>query len=540
MTESRPRILIVDDLPANLLTLGAALTADFELQIATSGSQGLALASTQPPDLILLDVMMPEMDGYETCRRLQANPQLKRIPVIFITAMTEDEAEATGLALGAADYLTKPINVPIARQRIRNLLERERLRQEVEAHRDHLDELVRERTLSLAIAKEAAETSLRAKSAFLSAISHELRTPMHVIQGMTDLALRRSTDPRQASHLTKARGASQQLMSLIDQLLSITHLEASRLTLDAAPFRPGMLLERIARLFANDAMSKGLRLDLAIDPQLASMPLLGDPLRLGQILHHLVGNAIKFTTEGAVRVDIQRGEETDTTMQLRCTVQDSGVGLAAGDQSRIFNLFEQTDDTLKQYQGGAGLGLAISKALVNLMQGEIGVNSVPDVQTQFWFTVCLPKNTSRMEADRNEIPGAEAESLLREQQSGTLILAVTAGLISQEVLRMLLEDVGLRVDLTADLETAWPLARQTGYALTLIDMELAESHGDVGIRSLRDARPDMPIIALLDGSLGGEQLRCAAMDINDWVAKPIDPEQLFSHLWKWLAPARGE
>ena len=149
MTDHRPRILAIDDVPANLLTLGVALAGDFNLQIAASGAMGLTLAEQSPPDLILLDVMMPEMDGYETCRRIKASPLLAMIPVIFVTSLTEGDAESHGLALGAADYITKPIIIGIAMQRIRNLLEREQLRKEVEKHRDHLEEVVAVRTMEL-------------------------------------------------------------------------------------------------------------------------------------------------------------------------------------------------------------------------------------------------------------------------------------------------------------------------------------------------------------------------------------------------------
>jgi len=149
MTNKRPKILIIDDMPENLLTLGAVLANDFELQICTSGVMGLELAEQSPPDLILLDVMMPEMDGYETCKRFKADPILGRVPLIFVTAAVESNAEYAGLELGAADYLTKPINIKIAKQRIRNLLERESLRKEVEAYRDYLEDLVEARTLAL-------------------------------------------------------------------------------------------------------------------------------------------------------------------------------------------------------------------------------------------------------------------------------------------------------------------------------------------------------------------------------------------------------
>ena len=139
---TRPRILAIDDTPANLQVLAAALAPDHALQIATSGAMGLALVAKSPPDLILLDVMMPEMDGYEVCRRLKSDPRYRTIPVIFLSALNESQAESAGLEMGAADYISKPINVQVARQRIRNLLEREQLRVAVEAQRDQLDQMV--------------------------------------------------------------------------------------------------------------------------------------------------------------------------------------------------------------------------------------------------------------------------------------------------------------------------------------------------------------------------------------------------------------
>ena len=213
--EAKPKILAIDDTPANLLALGAALGAEFDVQIATSGAAGLALAAQMAPDLILLDVMMPQMDGYETCRRLKAAPRLSAIPVMFVTALAESGAESAGLALGAADYITKPINVEIARQRIRNLLEREQLRKEIEVHRDHLEELVQARTVALSIARQAAQDASRAKTIFLNNISHELRTPMTAIMGMTELALRRAADPKQADQLGTVKRAAGQLLVLV-------------------------------------------------------------------------------------------------------------------------------------------------------------------------------------------------------------------------------------------------------------------------------------------------------------------------------------
>ena len=389
--EAKPNILVIDDTPENLRTLRAALGAEFRLQFATSGATGLALADAAPPDLILLDVMMPDMDGYETCRRLKADPRLRSIPVIFITALIESDAESAGLALGAADFITKPINVEIARQRIRNLLEREGLRKEVEAHRDHLEQMVQARTVALSIAREAAEAANRAKTAFLRNVSHELRTPMTAIMGMTEIALRSATNPKQSAQLGTVQQSSAQLLALIDDVINITELEANQLGLERVPFKLASVLDAVTGLFSQEAGKKGLALNIETGAALDGLSLLGDPLRLGQILQNLTANAIKFTSQGSVSLTVSLSDESQDDVLVRFEVWDTGVGIDPKDQKRIFNLFEQVDDSPTRRYGGTGLGLALSKRLIELMGGKIDVQSRPGLGSLFCFTVRLGK-----------------------------------------------------------------------------------------------------------------------------------------------------
>jgi hemerythrin-like metal-binding protein len=391
MKATKPKILAIDDHPENLLMLAAALEADFQMQIATSGAKGLALASEIAPDLILLDVMMPEMDGYETCRRLKADHRLRSTPVVFVTALGDVDAESAGLALGAADYITKPINVEIARQRIKNLVEREQLRKEVEVHREHLEDLVQDRTNALVIAKEVAETANRAKSIFLTNMNHELRTPMNGIMGMADLALRKATDPKQKDYLVKATRASKNLLAVISDILDMSHIETERLTLEPVDFQLNEVVEHLAGLSKVDANAKGLALDIDIPPALATSVLHADPLRLGQVLNNLISNAIKFTAEGSVSVRIQLAEETPSDILLRCEVRDTGKGISAEEQTRIFNAFEQADGSSTRKYGGTGLGLAISKRLAQAMGGDIRVESQLGVGSTFLATARLKR-----------------------------------------------------------------------------------------------------------------------------------------------------
>ncbi len=400
MKSTKHKILLIDDTPLNLQVLTAALAADFELQIATSGPKGLALAESHRPDLILLDVMMPGMDGHETCRRIKSSPLLQQVPVIFISALGQTGDESAGLALGAADYLAKPINVDIARQRISNLLEREDLRREAEQARDHLEDVVLARTFALAIAKEAAEAAHRAKTLFLQNMSHELRTPMNALMGQMDLLLFTATDARQVVQLDKANRAAEDLLGLITRLFDMTVLEAGQLTLESKPFKLPLVLNGLSRLFEPEAERKKIRLDIRCDVALTGLKLQGDAMRLGQILMNLIGNALKFTEQGTVSVMVKLGEPRESTASsessenlgclLRFEVRDTGIGIALDQQKQIFGLFEQADATTQRNFGGAGLGLPLSQQLVALMGGQLGVESHPGAGALFWFTARLP------------------------------------------------------------------------------------------------------------------------------------------------------
>jgi signal transduction histidine kinase len=533
MNEQKAKILAIDDTPANLSMLGAALAADFELQVVTSGPQGLAIAAKSPPDLILLDVMMPEMDGYETCRRLKANPRLRQIPVIFITVLTDINAETAGLALGAADYITKPINVEIARQRIRNLLEREMLRKEVEQHRDHLEELVQARTVALSIAKEAAEAANRAKNTFLANMSHELRTPLNGIMGMTELALRRATDPRQKEHLAKISLSSERLLAIINDILDIAQLEAEHFNLDTVAFELGAILDKLQRQAELSAKEKGLALRIDIAPAIARRRLYGDALRLGQIMFCLSGNAIKFTDKGSVTVSVTVTEETRTHMLLRFEAKDTGIGVASADQQRLFTPFEQADSSMTRKYGGTGLGLALSKRLAKAMGGDIGIDSQIGAGSTFWFTAKLAKVADADETSRAQT--AEAE--LKAQYAGLRILLAEDEPISQDIFLDLVEETGLRVDVAGDGEEAVEKAKATDYALILMDIQMPKLNGvdaALAIRAL-PGREHTPILALSASVSAQEKARCYAAGMNDFIVQPLNPELLFLALLKWLS-----
>lgn len=271
----------------------------------------------------------------------------------------------------------------------RDITERKQAEAELEQHRNHLEALVQTRTTALSIAKEAAETAYRAKTTFLANISHELRTPMHAIMGMTQLAQLRVTDPKAQNQLGKAASAAERLLTLINDLIDISAIEAQRLTLERVVFCIDTVRDSVDNLIAPKAREKGLTLSIDIPPELSRLSFEGDPLRLGQILLNLAGNAVKFTEKGSVSLRARLLAHTPGKARLRFDIEDTGIGIPADDQYRLFTLFEQGDGSSTRRYGGTGLGLALCKQLSEMMDGSIGVSSQPGVGSRFWFEVQL-------------------------------------------------------------------------------------------------------------------------------------------------------
>lgn len=390
------------------------------------------------------------------------------------------------------------------------------------------------------VAKDAAVAANRAKSTFLANMSHELRTPMSGIMGMTQLALRHTRDPKLKDQLSKVIQSAQHLLHIINDILDIAKIEAERLTLEKIEFRFGQILEDAMGLIGHQALAKQLKLFLDLAPEVARLSLRGDPMRLEQILLNLAGNAVKFTEQGSISVRARLVQESSAEVLLRCEVQDSGIGIAVEDQKRLFTAFSQADDSMTRKYGGTGLGLAISKRLVQMMGGEIGVDSQAGQGSRFWFTVRLDKAPRDNVVPAQILERSSAEEWIKARHSGTRILVAEDEPINQEISRGLLEGAGLKVDLAEDGALAVAMARQQPYALILMDMQMPNLNGVDATRAIRimPGYADIPILAMTANALSVDRQACLDAGMNEHLAKPIAPDILFTTLLKWLDQTR--
>lgn len=650
--ERTVNILLVDDKMENLFALEKLLAKPGRKFLkASSGKAALKMAYNSDISLILLDVQMPEMNGFEVAKLLKSNPKTAGVSIIFVTAISKEEKYVLkGYEQGAVDYLFKPLDVEVTKAKVSTYIRLDLQQRELEEKNATLEnlaslvdnsqeitcifstktfkieevnntyktllgyepeevlgtsfvsyfneqdlvqtkEIVREelrknsdifsfenrirckdgvekwmrwkiivknhkcfanatditirkqteRKLSenlaylvkmnkeLSEAKRTAEDSVQIKQDFMANMSHEIRTPMNAIIGFTNLLLKSELNPDQKKQLENIKISGENLIVIINDILDFSKIEAGKLTIEMAPFSLRKVVENLMEMMRSKADEKGLFLKCSKDNRVVE-DLVGDSVRVNQVLLNLISNAIKFTSKGGVKLEVTTLEDDDKNIKLRFSVSDTGIGIPLNKQDSIFDSFTQAEgDTTRKF-GGTGLGLTIVKKLVHLMNGSVSVESTPGEGST--FIAELPFEKAEIKA---EAVSTSEENETIEKIGHLNILLAEDNEMNQILAKRVLNNFGFDVDIAENGKIALDMLREKEYDIILMDIMMPEMDGLEATKIIRHDFPEdkkgIPILAMTAFIFTeSDDNKYLSSGMDDYILKPFNPDKLYNKI----------
>lgn len=526
----KSKILIVDDREANIDVLTGLLDIEgyHNIKTTTDSREVLNIYWDFKPDLILLDLMMPFMDGFEVMELLRKEvPQEQYLPILVLTADTSDKTKKRALSNGATDFLSKPFDLIEVALRIKNLLHINYLHKQLLNQNLILEERVKERTEELRLqnaelkaAWEKAESSDRLKTSFINNISHEIRTPLNGIIGFTQL-LSDSDIPEdeKESYMDLIYESGERLINTVTDFMDISLLNSGNMEFTIKEVAVDLLLWEVTGKFEKICHSKNLKLEVRPDASMKGKTFQTDELLTKKILTHMVDNAVKFTEEGEITVGVQKRAE-----DICFYVKDTGIGISEKAQKDIFQNFSQEEFGLTRNYEGSGLGLSISKRLVELMGGKIWVESELSAGSAFFFS--LPNFDENSSNTINNMPS--------KPQTRTKILVVEDDEINFEYMSILLKSKFIEVVHAVDGIHAVELLRnEKDIKIVLMDMVLPRQDGFESTRQIKEINADIPVFAITALAFSEHREKAFAAGCNEFIIKPLKKNELFQKLRKY-------
>lgn len=515
------KVLLVDDRKDNLFTLGTLLEElDIEIYKVQSGTEALELMVDHSFAVAILDVQMPDMDGFELAELMRGAHKTQNIPIIFVTAASPASGFAfKGYELGAVDFLYKPLDALVFKSKVKVFIELETQK------------------ILLRQAKEAAENANRLKTSFLANMSHEIRTPLGALMGFAELLEDEHLPPEEKhKYIQTIKRNGYALTNLIDDILDLSKVEAGHLEIVNEEFCAISLVEEVIASLGKMAEAKGLRMNFQTEGEIPPK-IIADFKRLRQVLMNIVGNAIKFTERGQISVTLKAEPQWSHSSKLSFIISDTGVGIDPKKVHKLFKPFMQADNSITRKFGGTGLGLALSKKLSQLMGGDLVLEkSVMGEGSTFKATVVVRHGIDKS----TDVSLQKKENSQKEKQVDSLqgyrILVVEDSPDNQALMQIVLKRQGAVVDFANNGDEGYKKALSQDYDIVLMDIQMPIQDGYVTVQKLKAANYKKPMIALTAHAMAEEKEKCLQVGCVDFLSKPINQEQLIEKIKLHLKP----